>query len=148
MVRLGDLNLKRVDEGLPETTVPIKRFISHEGYDYDTKQNDIALIQLKFAIGIANKNLRPACLWQKQIISDQYAIASGWGYKKYGGEISEDLMKVKLDIQNNELCVQAYSDENYVIGSNQICAGVLEGMKDTCQGGEVLKFIRILKYNF
>lgn len=135
MVRFESLKLK--DDDLPDTTIPIMKFIAHEGYDYDTKKNDIALIQLKHALSIANKNLRPACLWQGQSIPEPKLIATGWGYTKYGGEASDALMKVKLDVLTNQFCARSYEDEGYVIDSKQICSGVLQGNSDTCQGGQV-----------
>lgn len=137
VVLFGSLSLKREQDDLPEMTIPIKKFIPHEDYDFETKQNDIALVQLKDAIRLANKDLRPACLWQGQFIPEPQLIASGWGYTAYGGEASDDLMKVKLDIMTNRFCARSYEDEGYVIGGKQICAGVLRGNKDTCQGGQV-----------
>jgi hypothetical protein len=54
-------------------------------------------------------------------------------------------MKVGLDIINNQQCNEFFEDaklDNGIIGS-QLCAGVLEGLKDTCNGGEMETFNRM-----
>lgn len=43
---------------------------------------------------------------------------------------SNDLMKVQLDILNNNVCKHTYQD-SFVIIDKQICAGVLEGGHDS-----------------
>lgn len=78
IVRLGDHNLAIRDKNLPEIDVPIESFISHENYNRETKENDIALIKLKQQV-VFNKSIRPACLQQSETISKSKAIATGWG---------------------------------------------------------------------
>lgn len=46
-------------------------------------------------------------------------------------------MKVKLDVVSNDLCKKTYEDERLVIDKRQVCAGVLSGGRDTCQGGTI-----------
>ena len=65
-------------------------------------------------------------------------IATGWGNtEELGGSTSDELMKVELDIIENSKC-QKYFDETVI--NSQMCAGVLTGKKDTCQGGLQFKF--------
>lgn len=78
MVRLGDLNLKLKDKGLPELDIPIESFISHEAYNKETRENDIALIKMTQPI-LITKNIRPACLQQTENIASTKAVATGWG---------------------------------------------------------------------
>lgn len=79
IVRLGDLNLKLKDEGLPEQDIPIKRFISHEKYDKKSSHNDIAVVELDRSISHQfQKYLRPACLATSNSYLKTKAIASGW----------------------------------------------------------------------
>lgn len=47
------------------------------------------------------------------------------------GPISDILQKVPLTIFSNQVCGRFYED----IKSSQMCAGVLTGGKDTCEGG-------------
>ena len=79
VVRLGDLNLKLKDQGLPETDIPISRFISHEKYDKRSSHNDIALVELDRSLSQQfQKFLRPACLATSNKYLKPKAIASGW----------------------------------------------------------------------
>lgn len=136
MIRLGDLNLKVKENDLPEVDIPIEAFIAHEAYDRETQQNDIAVIRMEQAV-IFNKFLRPACLKQSDNIAEPEAVASGWGTTEYGTtKTSEHLMKVQLNVLSNDICVRAYEDE-IVVNRNQMCAGVLTGNLDTCQGGNL-----------
>lgn len=80
VVRLGDHNLALKDKNLPEIEIPIESFISHERYNKETKENDIALIKLGQQV-VFNKFIRPACLQQSENISKKKAIATGWGNK-------------------------------------------------------------------
>lgn len=45
LVRLGDHNLRTKEANLPEESVPIVKFISHEQYDLKSSKNDIAIIR-------------------------------------------------------------------------------------------------------
>lgn len=49
-------------------------------------------------------------------------------------------MKVELDIINNQQCNRFFEDAKLDDGivDSQICAAVLSGMKDTCNGGELI----------
>lgn len=53
-----------------------------------------------------------------------------------GGQQSNDLLKVALDIITNTQCSQMYGQTKKLrsgIVNSQICAGYLAGGKDTCQ---------------
>lgn len=112
--------------------------MSHEEHDSFTKQNDIAVIKLKDQVQFGNPNVvRPACLWKDESPDVNKAIATGYGSKRYGGEMSSDLMKVRLDILDNDVCAKYFEDEDddIVINRNQMCIGSYEAGKDTCNGG-------------
>lgn len=118
--------------------IPIDSFIKHEKYDRDTKQNDIAVVKLSRTLEFKfPKLIRPACLWQSSEIEGTRTIATGWGDTAYAGSGSEELLKVRLDILDKSKCVSTFEDDDeIVINDNQICAGILTGGKDTCQGGQ------------
>lgn len=60
--------------------------------------------------------------------------ATGWGSTVYGGPISNILYNVKLKIYDKSYC-ETESLISYVKNfDSQICAGELDGSKDTCQG--------------
>lgn len=84
------------------------------------------------------KFIRPACLWQTFSINSMKTVATGWGDSETFGKASEELMKVELDIINNHQCNSYLDDPKLDKGilDSQMCAGVLAGKKDTCNGGE------------
>lgn len=78
IIRLGDLNLKVKERGLDEVDIQIEKFLSHEGYNSETRENDIALIKMKQPATFT-KSVRPACLQQTDLIAKSRAVAIGWG---------------------------------------------------------------------
>ncbi|XP_070503313.1 serine protease snake-like [Chironomus tepperi] len=133
IVRLGDLNLKMTEEYLPENDVPIAKFISHEKYLSNEKKYDIAIINLVKKVTFS-KYIRPACLsTSEMLIENSKAIATGWGLTEaLTTRTSNNLKKVELSIIDNNTCQQIYNDTK--IDESKLCAGELEGGKDTCQG--------------
>lgn len=117
---------------------PIDNFIVHEKYKSRTKENDIAVIKLARTVPFTEpQKIRPACLWQTENLGKTTTVASGFGYTQYSGAVSNELMKVQLDVFSSDLCQKVYEDEHLLIDRHQICAGVLSGGRDTCQGGEI-----------
>lgn len=108
------------------------------------RQHDIALVKMQHAVKVS-MHIRPACLWQSFDISASVALASGWGYTRHSdsSSLSDELMKVTLDILDNRQCVDEYSDHSFVINQNQVCAGVNGGGADTCAGGKMIKIYSI-----
>lgn len=78
VVRLGDLDLSKREKNLPEIDVQIDKFISHEAYNKDTNENDIAVIKMQTPAPFS-KSIRPACLHQTEAIAKPKAVATGWG---------------------------------------------------------------------
>lgn len=134
---MGVLNIASISQ-LQATDIAIESFIRHENYNMRSKDNDIAVIKLRRDVSLANpQRIRPACLWQSERVNQAKAIATGWGHTQYAGSISDDLMKVQLDLLDLNQCVTAFEDDdNILINRNKVCAGVLTGGHDTCQGGE------------
>lgn len=114
-------------------TKKIEKFISHEDYNAVTKQNDIALIRLRRKLRLSYIDyIRPACLWQNDEIGRDRTIAVGWELTEYAGETSSDLMKVRLDLYETDICQTSFEDDSgLIINDNQICAGILAGGRDT-----------------
>ncbi|CAO1432212.1 unnamed protein product [Diamesa tonsa] len=135
LVRLGDQNLKTRDDGAYEKDYEIEQFIKHESYSRKSRYYDIAVIRLAQEVTFT-KFIRPACLWQSPNINQTKAVATGWGYTEAYGETSDELQKVSLDIIDNNKCNRITPQDKLSNGiiDSQICAGVLEGGKDTCQG--------------
>ncbi|XP_037028237.1 serine protease snake-like isoform X4 [Bradysia coprophila] len=135
-VRLGDQNLVRQDDNAQPQEYRIANVIVHPDYRHSSNYYDIALIRLSQQV-IFTRFIRPACLWQSSYVNSSNAIATGWGQLEFAGERSDDLQKVALNIIDNNHCQQLYERSKKLrngIVSSQLCAGYLEGGKDTCQG--------------
>lgn len=118
------------------------------------------------------KHIRPACLWQTAAINYTKVVATGWGRIEYGlyiinllnilngliytffsleaGPKSDDLLKVVLDIIDNDNCA-SYIERDHRklvngLTEQQMCAGVLTGGKDTCQVSLVIRIS--ISHNF
>lgn len=62
----------------------------------------------------------------------EQAIASGWGTLEEDGKPACILQEVTLPVMSNEDCKKTnYSSK--MISDNMLCAGYLEGKKDSCQ---------------
>lgn len=133
-VRLGMIELDSINA----EDYAIEKFIVHESYKSSTKQNDIAVAKLIRDVEFRlPQRIRPSCLWQDKIIRQSKTIAIGWGATAYGAlGITDELMKVQLDILDNSLCAENFEETGLTITNGQVCAGVLDGGKDTCTGGK------------
>ncbi|XP_026473484.1 venom protease-like isoform X2 [Ctenocephalides felis] len=139
IVRLGEHNLKHSDDGADPIDVPVDSVITHPSYHYPSKYNDIALVKLRYPVSLSN-SIRPSCLWANDEFDTDSSIATGWGKIDYAESRSDDLLKVVLKIIDNRQCAPLYVDQinrrrlrNGIVDT-QMCAGELDGGKDTCQG--------------
>lgn len=82
-----------------------------------------------------NNYIQIACLPSSNFIISPFtnAIALGWGLTSNNGYASNVLMKVTLSIYDSASCskVLPETSKNWNL---QICAGELDGGKDTCDG--------------
>ncbi|XP_046382731.1 transmembrane protease serine 9-like [Ischnura elegans] len=127
-------------------THPVIRRIRHPLYKLPAKYNDIALLEIgpaleADALPLDSKELHPACLPLDFLESDPIYVATGWGRVGHGEDPSPDLLKVELDLLDNSICNQTFDVEirttNQLrkgIDGTMICAGTVEGGKDTCKG--------------
>jgi secreted trypsin-like serine protease len=107
----------------------IERIVRHEGYDPNTKENDIALVKLVDApvgqaIPLAEEDI---------VIPDQNALeVTGWG-KTETGALSPTLCETTVPYVTN---IQCNTQESYngAIGSGMLCAGYRGGGTDACGG--------------
>ena len=132
-VRLG---ITRLTDRYRRQQIKIAERIPHPEYRVDSHCHDIGLLRLKKAARL-NSFSQPACLYLDSEIRSERAIATGWGYTSYGGSTSNDLLKVVLDLFNQNTCGLYY--QNYsrlsrgIVDNLQVCAGSVNATKDTCQ---------------
>jgi len=117
--------------------LPVAQIINHEDYDTDTINNDFALLKLAEPIDFAAyPHIRPACLPQND--DNDYtgypAIVSGWGTTSSGGDVSNYLQYVDVNVLSNDVCRNDYGYGPDQITDNMLCANVEGGGKDSCQG--------------
>lgn len=82
-VRLGDLNLQKNNDGANPLEYLVDEIFVHPDYVSTSKYNDIALIRLNKIVKF-NNHIRPACLYNKDIIYSRKVTATGWGSIEYG----------------------------------------------------------------
>ncbi|BES99033.1 Tryp_SPc [Nesidiocoris tenuis] len=153
-VLLGDLNVtSNIDERQHKAEPKIYQIVGHRNHpDYKKPlvYNDIALYKLNQTVEF-NRFVRPICLHGGTSVQDGTALASGWGATE-NRNFSPHLLKVGLDLTDNEKCNKAYSQNDYQIrkhfraGINesvQICASGVG--KDTCKGDSGGPLQQVLK---
>lgn len=144
--RLGDTKLKNNNRWTTAVEIKVENIIKHEKHDRYSKQNDIAVAKLARDVQFSDL-IHPACLWQEDQLDTDSVVAIGWGVTDLGeNRGSNDLIKVKINVFENDVCITKYEDQGIEFNENQICAGVLEGGKDTCNGGKAQITFNLFKY--
>ncbi|XP_018573076.1 trypsin beta [Anoplophora glabripennis] len=115
--------------------VKVCQIIAKEDYNFDTLDNDIAILKLCSPLVFSDKIL-PVALPEagEGLAVGSRALVSGWGYEAENGFIPSDLKQVELPIVSPSDCQNAYAKFGD-ISNNMICAGFIQtGGKDACQG--------------
>ncbi|XP_076016882.1 trypsin-3-like isoform X2 [Genypterus blacodes] len=130
-VRLGEHNIWE-PEGTEQFIMSAK-FIRHPNYSSRTQDNDIMLIKLSRPASL-NSFVRPATLPSQCGRDGTMCLISGWGSLRpsnEGCEFPHELQCLNAPLLSDDTCFNAYP---FQITENMICAGFLEGGKDSCQG--------------
>jgi len=129
-VGLGIHNLKQdLPKGIGQR-LGVKRIVVHPQYDPRSSNSDIALLELEQTVGYA-----PIPAYRGQSSLDgQQALILGWGNTRRRGvpQYPEALQEAVLPIVARPVCATALAP--YAITDNMLCAGHVEGRRDTCQG--------------
>ncbi|ROL50647.1 Prostasin [Anabarilius grahami] len=128
---------KKTQQGVNtyEINRKVATIIVHPSYDSQTSDNDIALLRLSSAVTF-NDYIRPVCLaaLNSSFPSGTSSWITGWGDVQSGvslpapGTLQETMVPVVANTQCDNLLGSGS------VTNNMICAGLLEGGKDTCQG--------------
>ncbi|XP_070826706.1 transmembrane protease serine 13a [Chaetodon trifascialis] len=121
-------------ERLPQPYL-VKTILLNENYNSRTNDQDVALLKLTSPVVFDDK-VQPACLPtnDQQFPQGTKCWTSGFGTTEEGSDIvSKDLMEVTVDIIGREVCnsPRVYGGS---VTNNMLCAGHLDGGKDSCQG--------------
>uniref|UniRef100_A0A671P671 Transmembrane protease serine 9-like n=1 Tax=Sinocyclocheilus anshuiensis TaxID=1608454 RepID=A0A671P671_9TELE len=109
---------RRTQEGVNanEQSRSVSEIIKHPGYIISTNDNDVALLHLSSPVTFTDF-IRPVCL-----ASSSISLPS-----------PQTLQEVQVPVVGNRQC--KCLNKNFAsITDNMICAGLLEGGKDSCQG--------------
>ncbi|XP_074051215.1 anionic trypsin-like [Macrotis lagotis] len=128
-VRLGEHNIESPDGS--EQFIDSEKVIRHPGYSYWTLDNDIMLIKLKTP-AILNDHVNTISLPKSCAVAGTECLISGWGNTLSSGVNYPDLLQcLNAPLLSDAACRASYPGE---ITDNMVCAGFLEGGKDSCQG--------------
>ncbi|XP_053743369.1 trypsin-3-like [Synchiropus splendidus] len=130
-VRLGEHDIWE-DDGTEQHIMSAK-FIRHPDYDPRSQDGDIMLIKLSRPAALTS-HVRPVQLPSKCAADGTVCRVSGWGSLRPSDEGSRypaALQCLEVPLLSDDTCFNAYP---FQITENMICAGFLEGGKDSCQG--------------
>uniref|UniRef100_A0A669C080 trypsin n=1 Tax=Oreochromis niloticus TaxID=8128 RepID=A0A669C080_ORENI len=117
-IRLGEHDIWEPDG--TEQHIMSAEFIRHPDYDPRTQDSDIMLIKLSRPAAL-NSYVRPA------VLPSRFKLCYTACLSRY----PDTLQCLEVPLLSDDTCFNAYP---FQITENMICAGYLEGGKDSCQG--------------
>uniref|UniRef100_A0A4W2D7A2 trypsin n=1 Tax=Bos indicus x Bos taurus TaxID=30522 RepID=A0A4W2D7A2_BOBOX len=128
-VRLGEYNIDVLEGG--EQFIDASKIIRHPKYSSWTLDNDILLIKLSTP-AVINARVSTLALPSACASAGTECLISGWGNTLSSGVNYPDLLQCLVaPLLSHADCEASYPGQ---ITNNMICAGFLEGGKDSCQG--------------
>ncbi|XP_042533006.1 anionic trypsin-2-like isoform X1 [Dipodomys spectabilis] len=128
-VRLGEHNIN-VQEG-SEQIVRAAKAIRHPGYNSRNLDNDIMLIKLSSPVSL-NSQVAPVALPTSCAPAGTQCLISGWGNTlSFGVNNPDELQCLDAPLLSQSVCEATYPGK---VTKNMVCAGFIEGGKDSCQG--------------
>lgn len=108
--------------------IAVKKVIQHENYDPKTTNQDLSILILKKPLEF-NDLVNSISLAKSEPESGSVATVTGYGFSQENGPLSKQLQKLDLPIVGREKCNSLYHG---IITKYMLCAGYLEGLKDSC----------------
>uniref|UniRef100_A0A8C4UCC6 Peptidase S1 domain-containing protein n=2 Tax=Falco TaxID=8952 RepID=A0A8C4UCC6_FALTI len=128
-VHLGKHNLYTREWGQMQKMV--QKFVAHPDYDPTTKDNDIMMMKLLTPVTITDR-IRPVPVASCLPEPGTTCVTSGWGATTSPEVSYPDVLQcVNVTIFSTAECQQLYPGS---ITENMLCAGSLQGGRDSCQG--------------
>lgn len=139
MVRVGEWELKSVNEPYPHSNYEVDYLKIHPNYVAKTSEmeNNIGLVFTKNLITYY-PHIRPICLPSKELkFNEEKCLVSGWGKSRFDDKKNHVIMKeIELPIYNREKCednIRFYTRKsinfkNWKLHESSICAGGEEGV--------------------
>ncbi|XP_068973416.1 venom serine protease Bi-VSP-like [Bombus flavifrons] len=135
VVRIGDLNLLRDDDGAYPVQIEIESKIIHPDYISNIHNHNIAILRLVEEVPFS-KYIHPICLPIEESLRNNdfvgyNSLVAGWGALRYRGPRSD----VQVPVVKNAECKTAYSKfSNTSITDGIICTGHAQGGKNARTG--------------
>ncbi|KAL6030037.1 hypothetical protein STEG23_006805, partial [Scotinomys teguina] len=124
------------DKNEPEKQIiSIKNAFPYPCFDQNTHEGDLQLLQLNEKAAI-NKNVAILALPKKgvDVKPGTKCRVAGWGIIHNNSTLSPTLREVNITVIDRKICNdEKHYNFNPVIGLNMICAGNLQGGKDSCK---------------
>jgi len=142
--KIGQWNMVANDAG--EFTVTATGVWVHESYSSNGYNNDICLIKVpnlkKKQPSACDDCWAAACLPSNTAKPGKHCWVAGWGTTSSGGNVSNKLRDVGVNIFDKKSCIASGYSANEIDFTTELCAGVpdlngdgqTDGGKDACQG--------------
>ncbi|NWH17936.1 TRY2 protein, partial [Grus americana] len=128
-IRLGKHNLYTRERG--EVQKMVQKFLAHPDYDPTTKDNDIMMLKLLTPVTLTNR-IQPVPVASCLPEPGTTCTTSGWGATTSPEVSYPDVLQcVNVTIFSMAECRRLYPGS---ITENMLCAGSLQGGRDSCQG--------------
>ncbi|XP_051818645.1 anionic trypsin-like [Antechinus flavipes] len=128
-VRLGEHNIEVLEGN--EQFIDAEKIIRHPNYNSRNLNNDIMLIKLKTP-AVLNSRVATISLPKTCAPAGTECLISGWGnMASFGADYPDVLQCLNAPLLSDAQCTSSYPGQ---ITENMVCAGFLEGGKDSCQG--------------
>ncbi|KAL1023076.1 hypothetical protein UPYG_G00036140 [Umbra pygmaea] len=118
--------------GVGALVIPIQRIIVHPGFNSTNMDHDVALLEVAVPAP-RSYTIQSVCLPSPvhSFLMNTECYIIGWGSMREGGSLTNLLQKAAVNIIEPSSCQQAYGDG---LTPRMMCAGYMEGGKDTCLG--------------
>eukprot|EP00066_Takifugu_rubripes_P023904 XP_011613170.1 PREDICTED: transmembrane protease serine 9 [Takifugu rubripes] len=112
--------------------IPIQRIVIHPEFNSTNMDQDVALLELAVPAPVSY-TVQPVCLPSPVHSFPETAecYITGWGSTREGGSLTNLLQKAAVNLIDQADCQRSYGD---VLTPHMMCAGYMEGGKDTCLG--------------
>ncbi|KAK4805339.1 hypothetical protein QYF61_021886 [Mycteria americana] len=128
-IRLGKHNLYTREWG--EAQKMVQKLVAHPDYDPTTKDNDIMMIKLLTPVTLTSR-IQPIPVASCLPEPGTTCVTSGWGASTSPEVSYPDVLQcVNVTIFSTAECSRLYPGS---ITENMLCAGSLQGGRDSCQG--------------
>ncbi|KAM6962553.1 transmembrane protease serine 9 [Aplochiton taeniatus] len=118
--------------GVGALVIPIQRVVLHPGFNSTSMDFDVALLELAVPAP-RSYTIQNVCLPSPvhSFLKTAECYITGWGSMREGGSLTNLLQKAAVSIIDQSDCQQSYGSG---LTPNMMCAGYMEGGKDTCLG--------------